>query len=157
VGLFVVHRESCFSPRVASGAEDQRSLQVEARLIARYLLGRVPSQELVERYEEANRALFTGPVDQEDAAVIGFVSRHPWSVPFMDAASGLLRPDGMLRGKILTMGAILETSPEFADEFLPRTVRPTRLLLRLFVLGLAAAAYIVLGTLLYAVAIRSRA
>jgi len=141
---------------VSSGAEDSRSLQTEARVFSRYLVGRDPPDELIGRYERANRALFTEPVDQRDRALVGFVGRHPWSVSFLDAASGLLRPNGLLRGKILTMGAILETSTEFADEFLPRAAHPAALVLRLFMLGVVAVTCAVLGSLLYGVAIRSR-
>jgi hypothetical protein len=141
---------------VANDAEDGGSLQSEARVLARYLVGRTPSQELIDRYERANRALFTEPVEQRDAALVGFISRHPWSVPFLDAASGVLRPDGLLRRKILTMGAVLETAPEFADEFLPRGAHPAALALRLCSLGFVALSYSVLGSVLYAVAIRSR-
>jgi hypothetical protein len=154
--LFAVRRESCSSWAVSSGAGDSRSLQIEARVFSRYLVGRDPPGELIGRYERANRALFNEPVDQRDRALVGFVGRHPWSVSFLDAASGLLRPNGLLRGKILTMGAILETSPEFAEEFLPRAAHPAVLVLRLFTLGLAGVTRAVLGSLLYGVALRSR-
>jgi hypothetical protein len=74
---------------VANDAEEGGSLQIEARVLARYLVGRTPPQELIDRYERANRTLFTEPVEQRDAALVGFVGRHPWSVPFLDAASGV--------------------------------------------------------------------
>ena len=154
--LFAVRRESCFSWAVSSGAGDSQSLQAEARVFSRYLVGRDPPDELIGRYERANRALFTEAADQRDRAIVGFVGRHPWSVSFLDAASGLLRPNGLLRGKILTMGAILETSTEFADEFLPRAAHPAELVLRFFTLGVVAVICAVLGSLLYGVAIRSR-
>lgn len=137
--------------------QDPQQLQIEALAFSRYLVGRDPSRELIDRYEKANRALFTEPVEQRDAALVEFVNRHPWSVSLLDAASGLLRPNGLLRGKILTMGAILEASPEFADQFLPRHAHPVTLVVRLSLLGFVAAARAALGTLLYAVAVRSRA
>ena len=149
-------RKACFPLRVSNAAEEGGSLQSEARVLARYLVGRTPPLELIERYERASRTLFTEPVERRDAALVGFVGRHPWSVPFLDAASGFLRPDGLLRRKILTMGAILETAPEFADEFLPRSAHPVALVLRLCGLGFLALSYSVLGSLLYAAAIRSR-
>jgi hypothetical protein len=140
----------------ASNAEDPRILQTEARVFSRYLVGRNPPDELIDRYEKANGILFAEPCDRRDAALIGFVGRHPWSVSFLDAASGLLRPSGLLRGKILTMGAILETSPEFADDFLPREEHPAAFVFHLLILGVVAVACVVLGSLLYGVAIRSR-
>ncbi len=154
--LFAVRRESCFSRIVSGDAEDPRTLEAEARVFSRYLVGQDPPGELIDRYEKANRALFTEPVDLRDRALVAFVGRHPWSVSLLDAASGLLRPNGLLRGKVLTMAAILETSPEFADEFLPRRAHPAALLLRLFTLGFVAVARAVLGSLLYGVAVRSR-
>lgn len=141
---------------MANDAEEGQSLQIEARVLARYLVGRTPPQELIDRYEKANRALFTEPVEQRDAALVGFVHRHPWSVPFLDAASGVLRPESLLRRKILTMGAVLETAPEFADEFLPRSANTAALALRLCSLAFVALSYSVLGSVLYAAAIRSR-
>ena len=141
---------------MVNGAEDRGSLQTEASVLARYLVGRNPPQELIERYERANGALLTEPVEQRDVAVVAFVGRYPWSVPFLDAASGVFRPDGLLRRKILAMAAILETSPEFADEFLPRSAPRAALVLRLCILGFVALSYTLLGSVLYAAAVRSR-
>ena len=90
------------------------------------------------------------------AALVAFARRHPWSVSLLDAASGLLRPGSLLRNKILLMAAILETSPTFADEFLPRDARPLGLLLALVAHGTVAVARAALGAVVYAAAIRSR-
>jgi len=77
-------------------------------------------------------------------------------VSLLDAASGLLRPGSLLRNKILLMAAILETSPAFADEFLPRDARPLGLLLALVAHGTVAVARAALGAVVYAAAVRSR-
>ncbi len=137
--------------------EELRGLEGEARVFGRYLVGREPPDELVERYRAANAAIFTEPVGPEDAALVAFVRRHAWSVSLLDAASGLLRPGNLLRNKILLMAAILETSPAFADDFLPRNTGPLRLLLGVFAHGTVAVARAVLGAVVYAAAIRSRA
>jgi len=136
--------------------EDQE-LELEGRLFGRYLVGREPPRELVERYREANRILLGGTAPGSDAAVIAFARRHPWSIPFLDGAAGLLRPGSLLRNKILVMAAVLEASPAFAEEFLSRTVHPVSLVLR--VLGLATLAVVraAVGVLVYAAAARSRA
>lgn len=146
-----------FFTGVAGGEEHGRTLEAEARLFGRYLVGRTPSQGLIERYAEAHRALFDEPVDERDARVVAFVHRHPWSVSFLDAGSGLLRPGGLLRSKILLMAAILEASPECAEEFLQRGVRPAALAGHLLVLGVTAVAKAVGGIVLYAAASRARA
>ena len=135
--------------------EDQE-LELEGRLFGRYLVGREPPRELVERYREANRILLGGTAPGSDAAVIAFARRHPWSIPFLDGAAGLVRPGSLLRNKILVMAAVLEASPAFAEEFLSRTVHPVSLVLR--VLGLATLAVVraAVGVLVYAAAARSR-
>src|SRR5438477_612973 len=143
----------CFFPRMPGDADEARALDLEARLFARYLVGRPPPAELVERYRAANAAIFTEPVAREDAALVAFARRHPWSVSLLDAASGLLRPGSLLRNKILLMAAILETSPAFADEFLPRDARPLRLLLALLAHGTLAVARAALGAVVYAAAV----
>jgi hypothetical protein len=138
-------------------AVPEPELQDEARVFGRYLVrGTVPA-ELVERYCAANAALFGGAPPAADAAIVRFARRHPWSVGFLDGACALLRPTGLLRGKLLVMSAILETSPEFADEFLPRSLNPLGLVTRLAVSGTAAVIRAAVGAVVYAVAARSRA
>ena len=113
-------------------------------------------RELIDRYVDANRTLLEEPFTERDAALLGFVRRHPRSVPYLDAASGLLRPGSPFRSKLLIMAAILETSPHFAEEFLPRHTRAAGLFLHLFALGLAVIVRVGVGSLIYAAAIRPR-
>ena len=142
-------------PDVADGSD--QALAAEAHAFGRYLVGRPPPAELVARYRDASRVLFTAPVTPAEAAVVGFVRRHPWSVSLLDAATGLLRPASLLRSKILVMAAILETSPEFADDFLFRPVHPLVLALRVAGLGLLVVGRVLVGMALYPAAARSRA
>ena len=100
-----------------SGAPD---LEAEARALSRYLVGRDPPRPLVDRYVRAHERLLPSIPGPADAALIRFVHRNPWSLGPLDAACGLLRPGQMLRNKILIMAAVLEASPEFAGDFLPR-------------------------------------
>jgi hypothetical protein len=55
------------------------------------------------------------------------------------------------------MAAVLETSPEFADEFLPRAVPPLRLFAGLALQGVRAVLRAAVGVPLYAAAARARA
>jgi hypothetical protein len=119
----------------------------EARLFGRYLVGREPNDALVARYTAACRTHFPD-TPPEDAAVIDWARRHPWSVGMLDAASGLLRPGGPLRNRILLMAAILESTPEFADHFLPLHVGPLALALRVGAAGTIAVANAVVGAVL---------
>lgn len=140
---------SCF---IGPVAEPGSPLELEARLFTRYLVGRPPARHFVQRYQEANRVLSILPEDGREAAVLDFVRRHPWSVGFLDAACGLLRPGGLLRTRILIMAAILEASPEFAEDFLPREARPLRLLAGWAARGLFAVTRAILGMLIYPIA-----
>ena len=136
--------------------ETDAELDAEAHAFARYLVRRAPPAELVARYREATRMLFVSAVGPADAAILRFARRHPWSVGYLDAAAGLLRPGGLLRAKLLVMSAILETSPAFADEFLPRSVPPLRLAAEVVLSGTAAVVHAAVGLVLHGVAARPR-
>jgi hypothetical protein len=88
--------------------------------------------------------------------LIAFALVHPWALGCLDAASGVLGPEGRLRGKLLLMAAILEASPEFADEFLPRSTSVPGLVLRIGVHGMRAVLEVALGIPLRAFAMRWR-
>jgi hypothetical protein len=118
-------------------------------------VGTPPPPEVVERYQQASATLFGAPSDGADAALLGFARRRPWSVPFLDAAAGILRPASALRSRLLVMAAILETSPAHAEDFLPRSVPLGSLVARLAVHGVRAVALLVLGLPVYYVATRS--
>jgi hypothetical protein len=146
----------CSAVMSGEGAE-QSALEFEAELLGRYLVGCPPPPKLVARYGEAERAIWKAPAPAAEASLVAFVRRHPWSIGFLDAAAALLQPSGRLRGKVLVMSAVLETSPTFADEFLPRTKPRGSLVLHVAAAGAVAAAQAVLGLALYPIAVRTRA
>jgi hypothetical protein len=86
--------------------------------------------------------------------VLAWVRRHPWSVGPLDAACGLARPGGALRNRVLLMAAVLETTPEFADDFLPHHLGPLALAARVGVAGVLAVANALGGLLLLKLAVR---
>jgi hypothetical protein len=143
-------------PAVSEFKPDDAVLEAEARIFARYLVGRTPAPDLVARYRDANRALWSGAPGPGDAERLAFVRRHPWSVGPLDAAAALLDPAGQLRSKVLVAAAILEATPAHADDFLPRAVSVAALFWRLAVSGTAAVALAFLGVLLWPLAGRSR-
>ncbi len=128
----------------------------EARQFARYLIGREPSPEIIARYASGLEKLgLTTPVPTDDG-VIAFALRHPASLPFLDAASGFFRKQSAIRKRLLLLSAILETTRENAEIYLPQMQGIIGLLFTLSrgaVLSLAAA---VLGWPLLLWAERSR-
>jgi hypothetical protein len=118
------------------------SAETEARAISRYLVGRECAPAMIERYEKG-RALITGMPGND--AVTGFAFQHPWSLPFLDAAAAVARGGEVLRARVLLMAAVLEASPDFATEFLPREVGRGHLLMELAGNSLAAGARLAIG------------
>jgi hypothetical protein len=143
-----------FSAAVTSDPQD--AVAREAQIFARHLVGRTPPAAAVGRYRDARRAIFADGNATRDP-LLAFVRRHPWSVAPLDAVASLLQPGGPLHAGVLTMAAILETSPEFADEFLPRSVSRAAFLWQLIASGLVTAASVVAGLLLLPLARRGRA
>src|SRR5687767_14205873 len=102
-------------------------LRAEAILFGRYLVGRAPDEELVERYCRANEKLFAREL-RDPAAV--YAREHPWAIPMLDAATGLVALRGhpsLLRKKLLVMVAILETTPQHVERTEAKTVGMTEL------------------------------
>ena len=123
-------------------------LHQEAAALGRYLLGRPAPAEALERYVEGSLRLFEGSGSREDLSIVAFIRRHSWSLPPLDAACGLLRPQSLLRQKLILMLAILETMPEVASDFLP-VARPRALVVgRLLTAGLVAGLKTAVGLLL---------
>lgn len=140
-----------------SSVASPAALAAEARVLGRYLVCVEPPPVLVDRWVDAVRTLGLAAADPADAAVVDFAVRHPWSVGPLDTACGLLRRGGLLRQKLLVLAAVLEASPEFADEFLPRSVSLPRLLARFAGVGLTAAVEAVVGLVVLPLAARARA
>lgn len=126
-------------------------LRSEALIFGRYLVDRLPGQDLIERYCRANQALLAAQGSDEDHAIVRFARRHPWSVPMLDAAAGLTAPHSLLRKKLLVMTAIVETTPDLVDRTEQRAVTLPRLALRVGVAGARAAFHAAAGLALTAV------
>lgn len=127
----------------------------EARIFARYLVGRSAPCALIARYGDAVRTIWPAGDSSDHDSVLEFVRRHPWSVGPLDATTSLLRPGCALRARLLTMAAVLEASPEFAGEFLPRDTSLARLAWTLVASGATTALQAVAGLALLPMATRS--
>jgi hypothetical protein len=125
-------------------------LHHEAQLFTRYLLDADPSPEIVARYVGANQVVFHGNGSVNDMALVRLATRRPATLPFLDAATGVLRPRSLLRRKLLLMASILEATPAFADDFLPEPLAGPRLLGRLAWAALTTTPKVVVGVALLA-------
>ena len=92
---------------------------------------------LVDRYTHG-ASMRRADVGADELAVTRFVVAHPWSLPYLDAAAALMGRGRVLRGRLQLMAAVLETTPEFADDFLPRAAPRLRVIVTLTWCGLAA-------------------
>jgi hypothetical protein len=136
-------------------AAERRRMEEEARVFARYLVRTAPPAGAVERYADAVARLFPEPDAARDRALLAFVRRHPWSVGCLDAATALVARDSRLRQRLLVMAAVLETTPEGAEEFLPRDAGRAAMALRLPAIGLAALGRALIGLALLPLATRA--
>lgn len=91
----------------------------KAEVLGRHVVGSDINGEVVRLYECALREIGSEAMGR-DAAILPFVARAPWSLPYLDAALALVDPRSGLRRRVIAMTAILETCPAYADRFLPR-------------------------------------
>jgi hypothetical protein len=125
------------------------TLLEEAALFSRYILGRETTAEIKERYAQGCRKLMGGEPRPEDSAAVDFAVRHPWSLPFLDAAAGLVAPDSLLRKKLFVALAIVEATPEHADFFSPKPHAPLGVIGRLFLWGISSVLKLSVGLPLF--------
>jgi hypothetical protein len=136
------------------GGDDEQTLREEARRFARYPLACDPGPQVIESYARAHGVLFEGPAAPREAALIRFCRRHPRSLPFLDAAAGVLAPEALLRKKLLVLSALLETTPRFVDRYLPAPRGKVALILELLGLGALAGLRFLVGAALWPLARR---
>jgi hypothetical protein len=121
----------------------------ECRVITHYLAGQAPSSDLIQRYLEANTALLARIHSPSDQAIVSFVRRNPWALPYLDATLAVVRRDSLLRHKILVMIAILEATPEFVHLFLHEPVSILRFFWRMTGYGASSMLRLMVGCILY--------
>jgi len=100
--------------RERKSKERNDNLGWDFELITAYLLDTIPSQSSTVRFVTAHQTL----LGRQHCAQWEFVRRYPGSLPYLDAAAGLLAPDSVFRKKIVLAAAILETTPEHAAFYL---------------------------------------
>ena len=109
-----------------------RTTSDEPSLFAPYLLGHaMVTDDVLERYAAGCEALFRGPQPPPDVATVDFVRRHPWSLPFIDAAAACVCPQTLLRKKLLLFLAVVEATPAQVESFTPTPRSRVGVLVRL--------------------------
>jgi hypothetical protein len=108
-------------PASADTAPTRDALLAEASALGAYVVGGDVEPDLLERYVAAHAHLDIATGEPDDVAVLEFAVRHRVTLPCLDAACALVRPSALLHRKALLMAAILETTPRYAERFLPRS------------------------------------
>ena len=115
----VIHGEG--GDRLSKSHDENEVLKAESRMLGKYLLGVAIPHELQSLYLQGCRKLIRMEAGPESL----FVRRHPWALPCLDGAAGLLRSHSDLRQRVFLMTAIIEATPLYAEFYLsaPRCAR----------------------------------
>jgi len=133
------------------------SLSREAAVLARYLIGREPASTLTARYINAEQTVGRKDADRLDRQIVDFAVQHYWAIAGLDTACAVLRPQAVLREKLLRLAAVLEASPEGAQDFLPKSAGPAATLFWLAAIAARSAAQLAVGAaLLKGIELRDR-
>jgi hypothetical protein len=97
------------------------SAKLEAQIFARYLIKRQPTSGVIKLYE---RGVSQNKPGASDEKLLAFLRRHPRLTGLVDAGLVFYRPHSEVRRRIYVMLAILESSPEYHDSFLPAKRSP---------------------------------
>src|SRR5437868_23870 len=100
-------------------SDENGSLFAEADLLGRYLIRISPNNRIKLLYAKAMRAMNI-QMDPMDQRLWNMIIHYPFTLRIIDGGLAVLRPNSAVRRKIYTMLAILETSPEYCDYFLPQ-------------------------------------
>lgn len=126
------------------------ALQLEARVLARRLIGREPTPAERARYADAvaRRAV---PLSDRESRLWRRMLARPRLFNAVDGALALVEPRGGIRQRAQIMLAVLEASPEHVDLFLARARPRPLVVLSVLATGAVAALRAPLGLLVIAV------
>lgn len=123
------------------------NLPLEAQVFCQYLTGRDALPEIVDRYTTIIRTTPGQKVSEHDKKLMLALLSHPSLIPFIDGGLALHNPRSEIRRRIYTLFAILESSPEYAPNFLPQS-RSLFYILVIILLGVKTILHSVLGFIL---------
>ena len=91
----------------------------EAALFCQYIIDSFPSQEVVHRYETILNSSSV-KVTPKDARIIAFAHKHPRMLGAIDSYAALFMPHTEIRRRLYILFAVLESTPEHSEQFLPK-------------------------------------
>ena len=98
-------------------SSEKALLDKEAQVIATYLLGKKANGQVINLYQQAMQVLELNYINK-DRKILQLLMKRRYLLPYLDAGLAILRPNSVVRQKILVMSAIIETQPQYASLFL---------------------------------------
>lgn len=96
----------------------------EAEIFGAYLLGEQPSEQVITLYEQAMDKLKIS-VNGKDERLLKWMLDNPDAIGMIDSGLALVKPQSVIRRKLLVYLAILESVPQYAHLFLPSATSAT--------------------------------
>lgn len=92
-------------------------LKTEAKLFAIYLGAKKTTEELINRYCKAIGILqITGT--PKEMRLLHQIPARSFLLPFLDAGLGILKPQHLIRKRLLVMAALIETDIAYTQQFI---------------------------------------
>jgi hypothetical protein len=104
-------------------SDENGSFFAEADLLGRYLISIPPNNRVKLLYAKA-MSMINIQMDPVDQRLWNMIMHYPFTLRIIDSGLAVVRANSAVRRKIYTMFAILETSPEYCDYFLPQAFGP---------------------------------
>lgn len=125
---------------------DSFTPEQEADFFGKYIIKKSPNEYVKQQYVKAlqNSA---SQIQISDKKIAEFLYRNQWSLGCIDSGLALLTPHSEIRKRIYIIFALLESSPEYVDYFLPKK-RNLFYLFILFFVGVRAIVKSLIGVLL---------
>jgi hypothetical protein len=112
-------------------SSNDQALFDQADLFSKYLIGLPPCLKVRTQYSRLIR-LNDNKLSNYDYNVLEFTLNHPHLIAPLDSGLALIKPNSELRRRIYYAFALLESQPEFSNDFLPTQSNATYLIVILF-------------------------
>ena len=92
----------------------------EVSIIFEYLQGNAVFNPLVNKLYSAAIDKPSNTISARDAKLLNMVQHHPWTLKFIDSGLAIIYPSSEVRRRVFIMISILESMPEYSEDFLPK-------------------------------------